>query len=153
MQKNLLLLTLLFTTTSALAQSVYSWKDESGVTHFGDSAQNPRATIIDIGVINSYDTDSNMDETPEVNTPPAVVKQKQPAIVMYSAAWCGVCKKAKDYFAKNNVRFTEYDVDTNATGKAFYAKRTKKSVPVFLVDGNEMSGFSTSRFNKLLGLK
>jgi glutaredoxin len=153
MHKNLLLLTLLFTTTSALAQSVYSWKDENGVTHFGDSPQNSRATIIDIGVINSYDTDSNRDETPEVSTPPAVAKQKQPEIVMYSAVWCGVCNKAKAYFAKNKVRYTDHDVETSATGKAFYAKRSKKSVPVFLVDGNERSGFSTGNFNKLLGLK
>lgn len=153
MQKNLLLLTLLFTVTSALAQSVYSWKDENGVTHFGDSPQNPQATMIYIGEINSYDTDSNTEETQQVSTPPAVAKQKQPKIVMYSAAWCGVCKKAKAYFAKNNVRFTEYDVEASDTGKAFYAGRTKKSVPVFLIDGKERSGFTASRFDKLLGLK
>jgi glutaredoxin len=153
MQKKVLLLTLLFTATTTLAQSVYSWKDENGVTHFGDTPRSPRATVIDLGEINASSTDAHMEKTPEAGTPPPVAKHKQPGIVMYSAAWCGVCKKAKGYFAKNKVQYTEYDVETSTTGKAFYAKRTKKSVPIFLVDGKERSGFSTGSFNKLLGLK
>jgi glutaredoxin len=149
MQKLTLLLTLLCITTTALAQSVYSWKDDHGVTHFGDSPQNPRATVIDIGAINSYDTVN----TGESSTPPTVAKQQQPGIVMYSAAWCGVCKKAKAYFAQHKINYTEYDVDTSATGKAFYSSRAKKSVPVFLIDGKEKRGFSSGSFDKLLGLK
>ena len=150
MKRNPLLLILLFTTGSAFAQSVYSWKDENGVTHFGDRRQNARAKVIQLDAINSY----GADKVESSNEPPTTKpKAKIPTIVMYSAAWCGVCKKAKAYFRKNKVAFTEYDVDTSTKGKQFQAKRKSKSVPVFLIDGKEKSGFSTGSFNKLLSLK
>lgn len=149
MKINLPILLLLFVTTTTLAQSVYSWKDENGVTQFGDMPQNRKATVVDIGTINSYGTDHQEQLSPPLEN----ATQKQPKIVMYSAVWCGVCKKAKAYFTKNNVHFTEYDVETNVVGKRFYAKQRKKSVPIFLIDGNKSTGFSTTTFNKLLSLK
>jgi glutaredoxin len=57
------------------------------------------------------------------------------------------------YLSKNKVKFTEYDVDTSSEGKRYYAKLTKKSVPVFLIDGAVKRGFSSTTFDKLLSLK
>ena len=147
MKRNLLLLILLCTTGSALAQSIYSWKDENGVMHFGDRLDNASAKVIQLEAINSYGADKV--ETSEASPTP---KAKTPNIVMYSAAWCGVCKTARAYFKKNKVKFSEYDVETSAKGRSYYAKVRRKSVPIFLIDGSVKRGFSPSSFAKLLGL-
>jgi glutaredoxin len=148
MRSSLLFLLLIFMTSTTQAQSVYVWKDEHGVTHFGDAPQNRQATVTEIGELNSYGGDHS-----EKVASPAASTTQQPEIVMYSAAWCGVCKKAKMYLSKNKVKFTEYDVDTSSEGKRYYAKLTKKSVPVFLIDGAVKRGFSSTTFDKLLSLK
>lgn len=155
MQKNLLTILLFFVTTTTLAQSVYIWKDDNGAIYYGDSRPNPGATLANVGKINVYETvrtqKSGATTTTTTAKKPPQQKQ-QPEIVMYSAAWCGVCKQAKAYFAKNKVQYTDYDVETSAAGKAFYAKMEKKTVPIFLIDGEIQKGFTTAIFDRILSL-
>jgi glutaredoxin len=153
MQKNLLIILLFFVTTTTLAQSVYIWKDGSGAIYYGDSRPTPGATLVNVGKINVYETDRTQKSRATTTTARKAPQQKQqPEIVMYSAVWCGVCKQAKDYFAKNKVRYTDYDVETSAAGKAFYAKMEKKTVPIFLIDGEIQKGFTTAIFDRILSL-
>ena len=68
---------------------------------------------------------------------------------MYSANWCGVCKKARRYFEKQGIDYKEYDVETSARGKSDYKKLGAKGVPVILVGKQRMNGFSVDGFEKL----
>ena len=68
---------------------------------------------------------------------------------MYSASWCGVCKKAKSYFKKNNIPYKVYDVEKSRTGKRAFKRLGGKSVPVIIVGTRRMNGFTASRFEKL----
>lgn len=68
---------------------------------------------------------------------------------MYSAAWCGVCKKAKRYFAEQGIDYEEIDVEKSSQGKAAFKKLGGKGVPIILVGDRRMNGFSEAGFEKL----
>ena len=57
-------------------------------------------------------------------------------IVMYSASWCGVCRKAKRFLAENGLRYQEIDADETpgAWGK-IEGMTGHRGVPVIIVDG------------------
>lgn len=118
---------------------IYRWVDENGKVHFSDKPSRAHSSEVVKLRINTYkavtyDT-SNID----------VGK----SVVMYSASWCGVCKRARRYFEQKGIRFTEYDVETSAKGKAGYRQLGAKGVPVILVGNRRMNGFSVAGFEAL----
>jgi len=143
MRRSLVGMLLLLPLGNAIAQGVYRWVDETGVVQFGDRPQAPSAEEIVLDRLNTV-------ETPAVR-PREAAQTQQPEIIMYSAQWCGVCKKAKAYFKQNKIKYTEYDVERSSKGIRDYQQMKVKSVPQFIVDGEKLRGFSRSRFEQLLG--
>ncbi|MEE2787266.1 MAG: glutaredoxin family protein, partial [Myxococcota bacterium] len=70
-----------------------------------------------------------------------------PKITMYSAAWCGVCTKARQFMTKQGIPFVEKDIDKDRGAKEELARKTRAAgiraggVPVFEIAGQMMSGF------------
>jgi glutaredoxin len=65
------------------------------------------------------------------------------AITIYSAPWCGYCKKAKVYMKSHGIAFTERDVeDDEAAAEALRKISPKGSIPAFQIDGETMVGWS-----------
>jgi glutaredoxin len=60
-------------------------------------------------------------------------------IVMYGADWCGDCRRAKNWFKRNGVPFTEVDVehDDEARDLAIELAGGLKNIPVVVLpDGS-----------------
>jgi len=74
-----------------------------------------------------------------------------PTIVLYSAAWCGACKKAKRHLARRGVDFEERNVDLPRYAEELRRKTGRKSIPVLDVDGRVVTGFNASTYDKLIG--
>ena len=51
-------------------------------------------------------------------------------VVMYATSWCGYCQKARDFFAKNNIPYTEYDIERDGMAKDKYAEYNAPGVPL-----------------------
>lgn len=124
---------------SVAFSGVYRWVDENGKVYFSDKpsqSHSSEAVKLRINTYEgvSYDT-SSFDVGKEV--------------VMYSASWCGVCKKARRYFAERGIKYTEYDIENSAKGKTEFKKLGAKGVPVILVGNRRMNGFSVDGFEKL----
>ena len=138
MRTLLLAIALAFTTPAA--GEVYTWVDNKGVTHF---AQRPRADgqseRVEVKPINAV-------QRVTVEPPDGGVKRD---IVMYTTVWCPYCEKARQYLRAENIPFTEYDVETNAKGKRDYAALGASGVPIILIDGERMNGFSRERFDQV----
>jgi glutaredoxin len=134
--------------STSYAQRIYTWVDENGVTHFDESPRSSKAVTVDVKEERFAKPPQPVAEVPVSSV--EVEKKALPEIIMYGAAWCGVCKRARRFFRDNDIRYTEYDVDTTAKGKRDYKKLNGSGVPIFLVDGQRYNGFSPSRFKSIL---
>jgi glutaredoxin len=68
---------------------------------------------------------------------------------MYSAEWCGVCKRAKSYFQENAIAFNEKDIDKSGAARREFAELGGRGVPLILVGKRKLSGFSAASFEKI----
>ncbi|MCR8922003.1 glutaredoxin family protein [Dasania sp. GY-MA-18] len=136
----LILLLALLLTHSSHAE-IYKWTDEQGRVHFSDSkdTQQPVETVT--LKINSYQHVS-FESLGQANS-------NSRNVIMYSAAWCGYCKKAKQYFKAQGIAFTELDIDKNPRAKREYKALGAKGVPVILVGNQRMNGFSVKGFQRI----
>ncbi len=74
-------------------------------------------------------------------------------VVMYTAPWCGVCRRAEAFFDRNDVRFTAKDIDANPAYKQELIDKTGRSaIPVIEVEGERLVGFDQRRLERLLSL-
>ena len=74
-------------------------------------------------------------------------------VAIYTTDTCGYCKIAKEYFQKNNVEFSEFNVGTDlAKRQEMIEKSGQMGVPVITVGDDLVVGFNKSRLQELLGL-
>jgi glutaredoxin len=92
---------------------------------------------------------------PEGLQPPAKIDRTD-EIVVYTTAWCGVCKKLVAYLDRKGVSYVAKDIEKDEkaaaelVAKARQAGINASSVPVVDVRGELMVGFQRSRLEKLL---
>ncbi len=73
------------------------------------------------------------------------------AVKIYSTSSCGYCVKAKDYFRKNNVPFTEYKVDQDQRkADEMVRKSGQMGVPVIDIHGKIIVGFNQAEVERAL---
>jgi glutaredoxin len=64
-------------------------------------------------------------------------------IVMYSAPWCYVCDRARDFLVADVVELVELDVESSpAAGRALASKNPMQTLPTFVIQGETLVGFS-----------
>jgi len=57
-------------------------------------------------------------------------------VIVYSAPWCGDCRQAKRFLEKNNVPFTEINIETTPGAADEVIRRTgKRAIPQLVIDG------------------
>ena len=134
------LITALVTSTPLSAQ-IYKWIDEFGNTHFTDTPPAGESTEEVELKINTYTA---------VEIKPLEQRLGQPGkVVMYSATWCHICTKAKQYFRANNIPYVAYDIEKSSAGRLGFKQLKGRGVPIILVAGKRMNGFSEANFEKL----
>ncbi|MCP4502591.1 MAG: hypothetical protein GY822_21800 [Deltaproteobacteria bacterium] len=90
---------------------------------------------------------------------PPLAAVPEGSVVIYSAVWCGYCKKAKTWMKANAIPFIERDVEKTAgAAKELKEKLDKQGVrgggvPVLDIKGTLVVGFDKARIEKLLGMK
>ena len=73
------------------------------------------------------------------------------AISMYTTPTCTYCNKAKDFFRKNNIRFTEYNVARDQRRADEMMRKTgQMGVPVIDINGKIIIGFNQAEVEKAL---
>jgi glutaredoxin len=123
---------------------IYKWTDSENKVHFGDhKPDNTKSEQVNVR-INSY-THVTYQLPPVQPTVSAGPK----SVVMYSTVWCGYCKKARAYFAQNNIPYTDYDVEASVEAKKNYDAIGGRGVPVIFVGQARMNGFSSESFEYL----
>lgn len=134
-----LLLVLLPVLVSA---EIYRWTDAEGHVHFSDEPHNTMPSEQVSVRVNSYESVTY--ESLGSYTPP-----NDRRVIMYSTSWCTYCKKARNYFEKNRVRYVEYDIEESSRAKEEFDELGGKGVPLIVVGRTKMSGFSEAGFREI----
>ncbi len=72
-------------------------------------------------------------------------------VTIYSTPSCGWCRATKDYFAQNQIGYTEKDVASDPAARAEMLEKSKQmGVPVIDIDGEITIGFNQPRLAQLL---
>lgn len=132
--------------------SFYKWKDADGQWHFSDTK--PAEVDTQQRVINTRSTTATTDSEANGEEDDAGrerASSRPQRVVMYSAEWCGVCKKARAFMVRKKIPFREYDIEKTAKGKRDYRQLNGNGVPLILVGENRMSGFSGGKLLRWLG--
>jgi glutaredoxin len=125
---------------SFFSADVYKWKDANGRTHVSDSP--PADYQAERLRIRHF--------TPSGGTTQDEDAVAASSVVMLSASWCEVCKRARSWLTQNGIAFTEYDVERDPKGKEEYKRRGGKGVPIILFGDQRMDGFNTARLEAML---
>lgn len=100
------------------------------------------------------------DAAPATALPPAAAEQLSKlqslrtaaptsGVVLYSAAWCGYCTKAKAWLAGKGISYREIDIDT-PDGLASYAQAGgRRGVPLLVAGGQRVQGYSPAAYEQL----
>ena len=65
------------------------------------------------------------------------------SVTIYTTPSCGYCRVAKDYFRRNGLQFTEYDVSADPRrADEMVRKSGQMGVPVIEVNGRVIVGFN-----------
>lgn len=74
-------------------------------------------------------------------------------VSIYTTETCGYCRLAKEFFQKNNIQYTEYDVGRDLEKRQeMIEKSGQMGVPVIMVGSDIVVGFNKPRLAELLGI-
>jgi glutaredoxin len=130
-------------TSAVSATDIHRWVDQNGKIQFGDR---PPPGVASEQVV----VKPNVYTSPEIQ-PLAAAVEPAPDVVLYSAQWCGYCRKARTYFQSQGIAFKEYDVEKSAQGRRDYRALNARGVPVILIGRQRMNGFSVEAFSAVYG--
>ncbi len=75
-------------------------------------------------------------------------------VKIYSTPTCVYCKMAKEFFTKNNIQYSEYNVaEDEKAREEMIAASHQLGVPVIDIDGQIIVGFDKATLAGLLGVK
>lgn len=130
--RTLFLVTALLVSTGSAMAGVYKWVDENGKVHFSDKPMSDKAKPMKLKSTNSVSFTR-------------VESSYGRQLTIYTAEWCGYCTKAKKYMRSNNIVFREFDIEKSREGKKRYQRFNVKSIPLFTLNQEQMTGFSEAR--------
>lgn len=76
-------------------------------------------------------------------------------VVMYCTSWCPGCRRARAWFAENNIDYVEVDVtrDRMAAARVREWNKGAETTPTFNIRGHIFANFSVSEVEKALGMQ
>ncbi len=77
----------------------------------------------------------------------------QKTVTIYSTPVCHFCHAAKDFFAENNIAFTEFDVASDQAKRQEMIEMTgQMGVPVIRIEDDVIVGFDEEKVKELLSV-
>lgn len=129
--------------------AIYKWVDEDGNAHFTDRPPENKNTKKITVKVNSYQSVQIIEPDKKKTIVAKKPLPNEKDIVMYSAQWCGVCRKAKRYFNTKGIDYTELDIDKSKVAKQQYKALGATGIPVIFIDDTRLNGFSKKGFEKI----
>ena len=135
MKPYLILLSLLLALPASAG--VYKWTDAQGRIQYSDSPP-PTAKSTQLK-LQSFTGAAQVSQAVGADS----------GVTILTTEWCGVCKRAKAFFAQNGVPFREWDVEKTEFGAIKFQQLGGSGVPLITVGSKKMAGFDASAFMAL----
>ena len=71
-------------------------------------------------------------------------------IDIYTSNNCQYCHEAMEFFSESNLKFTEHNISVDKEAKTEIIKKGYRSVPLIIIDGEEILGFDKEKIVTLL---
>ena len=70
-----------------------------------------------------------------------------PPVTLYSAAWCGYCRRAKAYLADHHIAYSNVDIETKS-GRAEFDSLGGGRIPLLTSGGKRVRGFKAEGYDR-----
>ena len=81
-----------------------------------------------------------------------IAQSKSRGVVIFTGTECPICARAKAYFQQKNIDYVEYDIDETAGNRAAFESFRVKGIPLLVVSGHVLRGFSPQAFEARFSL-
>src|SRR5215213_2863610 len=82
--------------------------------------------------------------------PASAEAQSRPEVKMYATSWCPYCAKARAYFSRRGIAYSEVDIEKSPDGQAEFRRLGGRGVPMIIIGAQRMNGYSEARLGQLL---
>lgn len=153
---------------------LFSWTDQNGVKHYSN-APPPEGQAAETRTELKHDAEQYekwnearqsrqtriLEEGRSEAESRSTIKSTQPGakatlrpgnVVMYSTPNCGYCRKAKSFFDKYKIAYTEYDITTDKQAKERFTALKGNGVPLIVVGDRRIPGFNEKLLRNLFGI-
>ena len=72
----------------------------------------------------------------------ALHKKYDHSVILYSASWCGYCRKTREVLSGNNIPFIELDIEKSTDVYSEFKSLGGVGVPLVLVNKEIVKGFN-----------
>ena len=148
-----LLAALVLAAAPAFSQ-VFKWTDDQGRTHYGDKAPEDAKTQEIKVQATSYDGPPQIQDWAAILRRAPKGESLQPRVsgglTMFSATWCGPCKRAKAYMAEKGISYRDVDIDASAANAKEFKSFGGGGVPYFIAGEKSMRGFRPEALDRLV---
>ncbi len=131
---------------SVATAGIFRWTDADGRVVYSDAPPkqgNAKAVQVEVNIA--------------PRSPAAAPTEPKAAVAgdkvkLYTAAWCGYCKRARAYLRSRKIPFEDLDVETTARGRREYAEINGNGVPVIFVGGQRLDGYNQATLQRMLSV-
>jgi glutaredoxin len=151
---------------------IYSWVDANGVKHYSNEAPaggqevaheseirhssdhyREREKLRNTAQEKMLEESPSDDDAGNRRTSARKSATKQPGnVVMYTKPTCGFCARAKAFFARYGIAYTEYDITADAQARERFNKLKGRGVPLIFVGETRIPGFNERLLRRLFGI-
>lgn len=152
---------------------IYTWTDTHGIIHFSDEPpQNQEGVQREPEIEHSaeqYDqweqqrqseqnkildrsrgSEENREKAPSTV---GKVTKRPGSVIMYATPTCGYCARARSFFKKYAIPYTEYDITSDRRAKERFKELRGNGVPLIYVGETRIPGFQEGVLKSLFGIK
>lgn len=71
--------------------------------------------------------------------------------LLFTATWCGYCRRAKTWLGQQGIAYREYDIDTETGMSMLIQIGGSNSVPLLTWQGRKLRGYSAGSYAQFFG--
>lgn len=77
-------------------------------------------------------------------------KNTDKKVVMYGTDWCPVCKRTRDFFAKEGIEYKELNPEKDSAAFQMYSQLEANGYPVFVIGNKRIFGLEIDEIKSAL---